>query len=43
MLREVGKRDKEVLLDFLNKNIKQIQRITLRYALEKFPKQERDY
>ena len=43
MLREVGKKDKEILLNFLNKNIKKIQRISLRYALEKFPKKERDY
>jgi len=43
MLREVGKKDKEILLNFLNKNIKKIQRISLRYALEKFPKEERHY
>jgi len=43
MLREVGKKNKEVLVNFLNKNIKKIQRISLRYALEKFPKKERDY
>ncbi len=43
MLREVGKRDKKILIDFLNKNIKRIQRITLRYCLEKFSKEERGY
>jgi len=41
MLREVGKRDKKTLLQFLNKNYAKISRTTLRYAIEKFPKSER--
>lgn len=43
MLREMGKRDKNLLIDFLNKNVKKMKRITLRYCLEKFSKKERDY
>lgn len=42
MLREIGKRDKKVLTDFLNKNISNIPRITLRYAIEKFDKTEKE-
>jgi len=41
MLREVGKRNQKILEDFLEKNIKKIPRITLRYAIEKFPKKKR--
>ena len=36
MLREVGKRNKKILLNFLNKHLKQMPRTTLRYAIEKF-------
>ena len=41
MLREVGKRDKEVLLDFLKINYKKLPRTTLRYAIEKFSEEKR--
>ena len=41
MLREVGKRDIEVLRNFLNKNMKKMGRTTLRYAIEKMDEKER--
>lgn len=41
MLREVGKRDKEILLDFLKTNYKKLPRTTLRYAIERFPEEKR--
>ena len=41
MLREVGKRDKKVLEDFLEKNYSRLSRTTLRYAIERFPEAER--
>jgi len=41
MLREVGKRDVEVLKDFLKINYKKLPRTTLRYAIERFPEKER--
>jgi 3-methyladenine DNA glycosylase AlkD len=41
MLREVGKKEKKVLVDFLNKNHKKMSRTTLRYSIEKFPEKER--
>jgi 3-methyladenine DNA glycosylase AlkD len=41
MLREVGKRNKEVLLDFLKTNYKKLPRVTLRYAIERFPEEKR--
>lgn len=43
MLREVGKRDKNMLEKFLKKYIKKIPRTTLRYAIEKFPNNKRKY
>lgn len=42
MLREVGKRDIDLLREFLNKNVKDMPRTTLRYALERMDKKERD-
>ena len=41
MLREVGKKDKKVLKNFLKKHYAEIHRTTLRYAIEKFPEEER--
>lgn len=36
MLRELGKKDQQVLEKFLNENYQQIPRTTLRYAIERF-------
>lgn len=41
MLREVGKRDINILRMFLKENIKEIPRTTLRYAIEKMDGNER--
>ena len=41
MLREVGKKDKRVLDNFLKQHYKEIPRTALRYALEKHPEDER--
>jgi 3-methyladenine DNA glycosylase AlkD len=41
MLREVGKRDKGVLVGFLEENLGKIPNVTLRYAVEKFSNEER--
>lgn len=41
MLREVGKRNKNILKDFLQTNYKKLPRTTLRYAIERFPEEER--
>lgn len=41
MLREVGKKDEKTLKNFLVKNIKKLPRTTLRYAIERFKKEER--
>jgi 3-methyladenine DNA glycosylase AlkD len=43
MLREVGKKDKNVLVDFLEKNVLKMQRVCLRYAIEKFDEKTRKY
>ena len=42
MLREVGKRDKNALTHFLNKNKINMPRTMLRYAIEHYSKQERE-
>ncbi len=41
VLREIGKRDKEVLTDFLQQHVNRLPRTTLRYAIERFPAPER--
>ena len=41
MLREVGKRDIEVLRDFLAEHLHALPRTTLRYAIERMPADER--
>lgn len=43
MLREVGKRDKKKLTDFLDKYSHQMPRTMLRYSIEKLPEKERKY
>lgn len=41
VLREVGKKDKSALENFLNMNYNEMPRTTLRYAIERFPEAER--
>lgn len=41
MLREMGKRDKDLLVQFLEKYCTVMPRTMLRYAIEKFPEEER--
>lgn len=43
MLREVGKRDTDILKDFLEKFRFRMPRTMLRYSIEKFPPEERAY
>ena len=43
MLREVGKKDKETLVDFLEIHYKNMPRTALRYAIEHFTPEERAY
>ena len=41
LLREVGKKDKETLTDFLSTRYRTMPRTMLRYAIERFPEEER--
>ena len=41
MLREVGKKNKTMLIAFLNKHARELPRTALRYAIEHFPEAER--
>lgn len=42
-LREAGKKDKTKLIEFLNQFASTMPRVTLRYAIEKLDKQEKDF
>ena len=41
LLREIGKKDRQVLTDFLKPRYSQMPRTMLRYAIEHFPENER--
>lgn len=43
MLREVGKKDRETLSDFLERNATRLPRTALRYAIEHYPEEQRQY
>lgn len=43
LLRDAGKRDKERLRHWLEANVRRMPRTMLRYAIEKFPEEERRY
>ncbi|MDD4151023.1 MAG: DNA alkylation repair protein [Candidatus Gracilibacteria bacterium] len=42
MLREAGKRDKQILINFLDKHSKNMPRTMLRYSIEKLSKEEKE-
>ena len=41
LLREAGKQDKQALKNYLEPRYKEMPRTMLRYAIEKFPEEER--
>ncbi|MDE6266830.1 MAG: DNA alkylation repair protein [Muribaculaceae bacterium] len=43
MLREIGKRNRNLLTDYLEKNHRRLHRTSLRYAIERLPENERLY
>ena len=43
MLRELGKRNKNILIKYLKENVNLLSRTTLRYSIEKFSEEERKY
>ena len=43
MLREVGKKSQETLLQYLDSEVHRMPRTTLRYAIERFAEEERQY
>ncbi|MDE5572942.1 MAG: DNA alkylation repair protein, partial [Muribaculaceae bacterium] len=43
VLREVGKKNQQVLIDFLDKNAPIMPRTALRYAIERFNKETRTH
>lgn len=43
MLREIWKRNENILIEYLNKNILKIPRTTLRYAIERLEENKRKY
>jgi 3-methyladenine DNA glycosylase AlkD len=43
MLREVGKKDRQTLVYFLEKHYKQMPRTALRYAIEHFSPEEKAF
>ena len=43
MLREVGKKEREVLTRFLERHATKMPRTALRYATEHYPEPERQY
>lgn len=43
MLREMGKRNPDALMEYLERNYSKMSRTTLRYAIEKLPENERQY